>query len=328
MKRTIVIDSQILTTFQECSKKYELSFIQNLKSAHIVEPLVKGDILHKGLEAYYKHLKEGLTTEQSRDIIHNQGIELAIVEARARAAFNGIDLSLSEEIVTAIAEYLYFYRDDDLVPLYIEEPFIKSLYESDELRVLYAGKIDLVATSSRYQWNPTPFDNKSSSRNQTPSGRSNQFFGYCDAINSNLLVVNRVGLQKTLTPAEKFKRHILSYPKEYREAWVVNTIKWAHKLVWAIDNEEFEENLSSCDKYSGCTFRSICESSTPEAREWKIQSQFITGEKWDVSRILGLKNDPNEKIILPESASQSSIELFSRDDGDKGNETGESKSGI
>jgi len=328
--RTVIIDSQILSTFQECGEKYRLSFIENLRSAHVIDPLVKGDVLHTALEGYYRHLKDGLAGEQSRTLLHNQGIEKGIEDARAKAALNGIDLSLAEEVITACEEYFHYYRDDDIVPIYIEEPFIKSLYESpeDDLRVLYAGKIDLVATAARYEWNPTPFDNKSSGRNQTPSGRSNQFFGYTDAIDSSILVVNKVGFQKTLTPAERFRRYNLSYPKEYRARWVENTIKWAYKLVWAIDNNQFEENITSCDKYSGCTFKPICESSTPEAKEWKIQSQFITGDKWDVSRILGLKNDPNEKLILPKTASPSSVELLSANDANERNKAGEGKSGI
>jgi hypothetical protein len=305
--KTICFDSQILTTFQECGEKFNLAFIENLKPAHPIDPLVKGDVLHTGLEAYYRYFKAGLQGEQDRVILHRNGVEIAILEARAKAALNGIDLDLSEEVIKTTVEYLDFYKNDDLVPLEIEEPFIQIIYESpeDELRICYAGKIDLVATASRYQWNPVPFDNKSTSRNTTPSGRSNQFFGYCNALDSSLLVVNRIGFQKTLSAAERFKRIPLSYPPEYRERWVRNTIKWGYKFAFALENNTFEENLSSCDKYSGCTFKTICESINPEAKEWVIQSQYIVGEKWDPTKLLGLKKEEPENVYLPPSVEES-----------------------
>jgi hypothetical protein len=292
--RTVVVDSQILSTFQECEEKYRLTFIENIRPAWPADPLTKGQVLHSGLEAYYKHLKKGLETEQTRNLIHNQGVELAIEAANFEAARNGIDFALSEEVITVMGEYLYFWKDDDIVPIAIEEPFLINLYEDEELRILYAGKIDLVATASRYQWKPTPFDNKSQGRRNTPSGRSNQFFGYTTVLDSNVLIVNTIGFQKSLTPAEKFKRHPLSYPVEYRRHWAENTVKTVFRLVRALDTNTFEENITSCDKYSGCVMKKICESITPEAKEWKIQQEYIIGEPWDVTKLLSLKNESKD----------------------------------
>lgn len=329
--KTICVDSQMLTTFQECGEKFDLTFLQNLRPVHPVEPLVKGDVLHTGLEAYYRYLKAGLQTETSRSVIHSQGIEIAALEMDAKAALNGIDLELAEEVKIATLEYLDFYKDDDLVPLEVEEPFVMVLYENpeDDLRICYAGKIDLVATASRYRWEPVPFDNKTTSRNQTPSGRSNQFFGYCNALGSSQLVVNRIGFQKTLSKAERFKRITLSYPSEYRERWVRNTIKWVYKLVWALETGRFEENLSSCDKYSGCAMKAICESINPEAREWVIESKYMVGERWDPTKMLGLKKENPSDVFLPPSlAEQSGPALSSSNDGNEIGQTGQSESGI
>lgn len=295
--RTFIIDSQNLSMFQECGEKYRLTFKENLKPTFAAPPLTKGGVLHTGLESYYKYLMAH--PGEDRLLIHNQAVELAKSDAEAKAALIDINLDDANEVIYQIGEYLEYYKDDDIQPIAVEEPFLKVLYESvdDDFRLIYAGKVDLVATAARYQWKPVPFDNKSSARNQTPSGRSNQFFGYCWALDSNILVVNKVGFQKTLSPAERFKRYPLSYPQEYREQWVRNTIKWGYKLAWAIENDEWEENLTSCDKYSGCIFLPICESITPEAKEWKIRTEFITGEPWDVTKVLGLQNDPNEKVF-------------------------------
>lgn len=329
--RTIVMDSQVLTTFQECPEKFRLTFLENIRPTHPSEPLVKGDVLHTCLEAYYKLLKAGLEKGEDRTTIHDLAVESAILEGRAKAALNGIDLGDAEEVIKTTVEYLEFYKFDDIIPLAIEEPFILNLYENQEdgLRVLYAGKIDLVATATRYNMEPVPFDNKSSGRNNTPSGRSNQFFGYTYALDSSLLVVNKIGFQKTLQPRERFKRHPLPYPKEYRERWVRNTIKTAYRLAWCLDNDEWEEIIASCDKYSGCTYKAICESVTPEAKEWKIQSEYIIGERWDVTKVLGLKQNESSQLFLPPSVAKSSgIGTPEANDGDKGSDEGESPRGI
>ena len=307
--RTLVFDSQLLTTFQECPLKFKMMYVDNLRSAHPIEPLVKGDVLHTAIEAYYKGLKNGKLSFESL-------VELAVKEAEAKAALNGIDLDLANEVIDVCVQYFEFWKDDDLKPIEVEQPFIKMLYENpeDNIRIGYAGKIDLVATASRYQWKPIPFDNKSTSRNQTPSSRSNQFFGYCNAIGSNLLVVNRIGFQKTLSLSERFKRIPLSYPKEYVDRWVRNTIKTGYRLAWSLDNDEWEEILPSCDKFSGCTFKPICESITPEAQEWKIKSEYIVGDRWDVTKLLELKKEEPQNVFAPTIEGQSGIEDSSSDD--------------
>lgn len=308
--RTLIIDSQILTTYQECGQKYQNAFIEHLRPNHPVDPLVKGDVLHKGLEGYYRYLMNELKGDQDRSLIHAAGVELAIEDANIAAARNGINLDLAEEVIKAMTQYLEFYQNDDIVPLAVEEPFVLEMYYDETfmgegLRILYAGKIDLVATASRYQWQPTPFDNKSTTRNTTASTRSNQFFGYTVALNSNLLVVNRIGFQKTLSAAERFKRIPLSYPEEYRENWRQQTlVKWGKKLALALerhsqgDPDAFEENVSSCDKFSGCQFKPICEAVGEEAKEWIIQSQFMVGEPWDVTKVLGIKVQKDEQTTL------------------------------
>lgn len=298
--KTIVIDSQLLSTFQECPEKFRLTFMECIRPTHPSSPLVKGDVLHTALEAYYLLLKKGLEEGGDRQEIHALGVESAILEGRAKAALNGINLDEAEEVLKTVSDYLEYYKFDDIEPIAIEEPFIINLYENpeDDLRILYAGKIDLVATASRYQWQPIPFDNKSSGRNATPSGRSNQFFGYCVALDTSMLVVNKIGFQKTLSARERFKRHPLEYPQEYRDRWVRNTIKTVYRLKWAWENDEWEENLTSCDKYSGCTYKAICECETPEAKEWKIQSEYIIGEKWDVTKALELKKDDPKRFLL------------------------------
>lgn len=311
--RTLVFDSQLLTTFQECPMKFKMMYVDNLRSAHPIEPLVKGDVLHTAFETYYKGIKEGTLSFSSL-------VEKSVEEARAKATLNGIDLDLAEEVIDVCRLYFEFWKDDDLQPIEVEQPFLKLIYESEEdnLRIAYAGKIDLVATATRYQWKPVPFDNKSTSRNQTPSGRSNQFFGYCYAINSNILVINRIGFQKTLALSERFKRIPLSYPKEYVDRWVRNTIKSGYRLAWSLDNDEWEETLPSCDKYSGCTFKPICESITPEAQEWKIKSEYIVGDRWDVTKLLELKKEEPEDVFAPTIKGPSSTSNAQGDDSDKG----------
>ena len=47
-------------------------------------------------------------------------------------------------------------------------------------------------------------------------------------------------------------------------------------------------NFTSCDKYTGCVYKDICEA-TPESRDHRIERDFKIGQPWDVARILEAK---------------------------------------
>jgi hypothetical protein len=80
------------------------------------------------------------------------------------------------------------------------------LYEDDDIRIYMTGKIDLRVNTKGYT--NLPYDHKTFSRSSPVNQMSNQFKNYCTA-KSNYLIVNRIGLQKTLKPHDKFLELLL-----------------------------------------------------------------------------------------------------------------------
>jgi hypothetical protein len=100
--------------------------------------------------------------------------------------------------------------------------------------------------------------------------------------------MNKIGFQKTLTPAERFQRFVFNIDKDRIEEWKVNAIWWVRLYADCIESDNYPMNLTSCDKYSGCIFKRICESD-PNSREYKLARDFSTVEKWDVAKSLEAK---------------------------------------
>ena len=98
--------------------------------------------------------------------------------------------------------------------------------------------------------------------------------------------MNKIGFQKTLKPAERFQRYILTIDDTRIKEWISNAIYWVMQYAQFVDDDFYPMNLTSCDKYSGCMFRKICETD-PDNRAWKLERDFKTVEEWDVAKQLG-----------------------------------------
>src|SRR5579862_2403867 len=59
MQKIIDIDSQILSSIQNCARKTELHFIKHIEPEIKAEALEKGELIHIPLEIYYSLLCDG-----------------------------------------------------------------------------------------------------------------------------------------------------------------------------------------------------------------------------------------------------------------------------
>lgn len=287
------IDSSILNVIQNCAKKAEYSYIYNLQPHEREESLEKGDLMHKMLEVYYS-LK--MDEAPGRNVgTWKELIDEANIYPLGDPVQRGIDAGMyfaskmqtpsevSEEVVDQFQAYCEHYKWDEWHPLKVESVGNTVIYEEPELfKIVYNYKMDLIAEKGRIM---APFDHKTGSKRHEPTSLSNQFIGYCYASNSDNIVVNKIGFQKSLKPAERFQRFILTVSKARIREWLNNTIYWAMQYMKYQEDNYYPMNLTSCDKYSGCIFRRICESD-PDSREWKLDRDFTTVEKWDVARSL------------------------------------------
>lgn len=296
MKRTLSIDSQILSTIQSCARKTLYNFIMHVQPQEKAEALEKGSLMHAMLEIYYGLLGNCGNREKSdvwqpvlaANLIppdtgnKDDIIRYAVTCGQFLAGKTELPFEEAEEAIYQFTEYAKHFYNDEWKPLAVEEVGSRLLYEDDNVRFIYNFKIDLIAQKGNLI---APFDHKTGSRRQNPSSLSNQFIGYAFGIDSQHVIVNKIGFQKTLKPSERFNRYILTIDKDRVEEWIDNTIFWCFTLLNHIDNQIWPMNLTSCDKYSGCIYSSLCEAN-PKGRNWRIERDYTIGKPWDVANIL------------------------------------------
>jgi hypothetical protein len=296
MQKTISLDSTILNSIQKCPRFYQYSHQKFLQPPEKGEALERGDLLHKifeivyGLEANCARPDSELWTslaeigiKPAQDMQRDEILNIALNEApNFFAGKMSLEPQEVEETVYQAREYFKFYEHDSWETLAVEEVGSRLLHEDEELKIIYNAKIDRIARRGELVM---PWDHKSSKRRTDPSSLSNQFMGYAWILNSSHILVNKVGFQKTLKPSERFQREILTFDAARLEEWRLNTVWWVRLLAHFIDEGQFPMNLTSCDKYNGCIYKGLCESS-PEGREWKETRDFEVGKAWDVASIL------------------------------------------
>lgn len=295
--RTITADATIINTLQMCARKVQYNLVESIELPEKAEPLERGDLLHKMLEFYYGTLGDCLDpnseVSQAADSLrlpagklnHEEIVQAAVMIGEMFASKMSLPTEEKDSVFYQFKEYTKFYEHDEWRPLAVEGVAAKVIYQDDEVSFIYTGKVDLFAEHGNLRM---PWDHKHSQRRQTPSSLSNQFRGYAWLLETDYVLVNKIGFQKTLKPAERFQRDILSYSKAVLDEWVENTIWWFHMLDHHLQTKNFPMNLTSCDKYSGCVFSSLCERD-PAAREWAIARDYKPRERWDPGKALEAK---------------------------------------
>ena len=329
MQKIIEVDSQILNSIQNCQLKHELQFEENLAPETKAAPLEKGDLLHKMMELYDGLMGKDIVNFQADtwNLLHKAEIDGTFpglqdflaswaTEKNKRNIINfclragqffaskmQIDTETSDNVMFQFNAYCEFYTNDPWETLAVEEVGSRVLFENAILKIIYSGKIDRLVQQGNII---APMDHKSSERRGSVSSMSNQFIGYCFLLQCNHIIIDKIGFQKTLKPAERFQRFILQIDQGRIDEWAENSINTllVHLMTTVEDSTEAEMyfqilrarlksplmNLTSCDKYSGCIYMNVCESS-PEGRSWIKERDFIVREKWDVGSILEAKNE-------------------------------------
>ena len=283
-KRIIALDSQKLEAIQSCMYMLKLRFGSSLTSG--LQPLQtpdyfeRGGLLHDMLESYYKIKKHRSRWMQNRKT-HDDVVRSCITIGRYKAIKMTLDIAEIETVIDTFKQYTDHWENDSWFSVVaIEQVASRVLYDSQDLTILYEGKIDLILNINGQI---TPVDHKSAKSRRDPNYLANQFKGYCFLLGVNNIIVNEIGFQKTVKPVEKFRRHTLSYSESSLKEWQENSIWWIINAVGLIEKEQYPKNYTSCDKYSGCIFKPVCVSD-PEVRDYKIQ-QLYELKHWDIGQV-------------------------------------------
>ena len=277
-KIIVSIDASELEEFSACSFKWYAGHKLHLRTKIPNKNMQGGTLVHDALEKYYL-LKRDTYLSQA-DII-----EEVVQHTRMKA----LELETQEpgevtDTIFQFREYCRYYENETWIPLYIEQPFIKLLHEDEEIKIFITGKPDLV-----FKFQGTNHigicDHKKSSRNFDYSPLRNQFNLYAVALETDTVIVNKVGFQKSLALKDRMLRQTFVYHQELLDEWKQDTIMWVKKLVIANETGVFERNRSSCEKFQGCHLQQYC-NTRPAAREFLIGNDYIIGETWDVTKVL------------------------------------------
>jgi hypothetical protein len=261
-------------------KKYELTFIKNLKPMHVAEYFEAGDLVHQMLRTYY-NLRRYQSRWAANNRSHNDIVEICVRVGQYFLSKMDLPIADGMYILKCFREYCYMYENDSWEILAVEQVASKILHEDSNLRIIYEGKIDLVVRTPGLP--KLVVDHKTSKRRQDASELSNQFMGYCWLLGTNNVVVNKIGLQTTLKAMDRNHRQILSYTPAVIDRWVSNTVWWIKYGLSCAMNKEFPMNFTSCDKWAGCVFAPIC-SLEDNYQQSKLDEMFIVSDEWDVGK--------------------------------------------
>ena len=279
-KVNVVFDMSMYDMFLLCPYRFRNRFKLNLEAPTKNEALDKGTLVHIACEAYYESIKSGAKYEYA--------VNSALMKLKqAFVTESNLDNDEANRILDTMEQYFDFWRVEDqrFEIIGVEESFIYELYEDNEVKFLLAGKIDLRIKDNKYE--SLPYDHKSFSRSGPVNNLSNQFKNYAIAAKSNFLTVNKIGLQKTLKPHEKFLRVPLSYNHLIFESWKKNVIANIFYYLQCEADNFWPTNETSCDKFNRrCEYYEVCESSGEEAKLHKLNTNFVKVPAWDVSKVL------------------------------------------
>lgn len=278
-KTIIAFDATMIDTFILCPQKFHLRHRLSRVPPEIAKPLDRGQLIHTGMEAYYKALKAKPDWEFAIDDLM-RSYDLACLES-----------SLSNEDLIAIRQRMLescnVHRASDMKfeILAVEESFAYELYEDDLMKIIMLGKIDLLVNFEDYK--SLPIDHKSYERDSPVHRKTNQFCNYANAVNSNYLLVNRIGMQTSIPPEKKHKRVMLAYDPTFLAQWKANVVRWCQFYLECEAENSFPLNDTSCDKYNRlCEYYQICDSSGVEAKSFKLEMHYNVAPKWDPSQSL------------------------------------------
>jgi hypothetical protein len=296
-KVNIILDASKIDLFETCPARYNFRHNHN-KGLPIIQKakaLDLGSLAHAGLEIYFKLLGEGIHYDDRM-----QACLMKIRELSSNPEESNSEPEDVQILIRAVEESCDFWRPEDensIEVLSVETPFAYVLFEDDHVRIIISGKIDLLCNfrgiGRNASYERLPIDHKTFSRDSMVLRKSNQFINYCAAVESNYLVVNRIGLQnpnvKNPVPNEKkFVRLPLSYDPIYIADWKANLTKMLlNEYLGCIAENSWPEKPTSCNKFNRlCEYYSICDSSGQDAKDNKLENEYVDQEAWDVTKNL------------------------------------------
>ena len=275
-KKNIILDATVLSTLMSCGRLTEFRFNYNYQSIKGKSSSMEmGSIVHTYLEYMYKARISGVSRKES----HGFGMSAAESYSQSEEVTN----TPPEDIKLALKtceQYDEFYKNDPWIPLEAEVTKKKLLYQDDDIRIIWKGKLDITMDTPS---GIVPVDTKTMKQRRDSISLNNQFTGQVILMDTRKMFVNKIGFQKTLPPAEKFTRTQLNFTADRLLEWQSEILPyWAYQMLSYQESGYWPPNYTHCDsKFGLCQFKDVCEANR-NLRNEIIATEFKVGEPWDV----------------------------------------------
>lgn len=274
-RKNIILDATTLTNIMNCGRltdfRHNRLFQSNSGKSTSLE---MGSIIHSYMENYYGTIINGIKREDA----HGYGIAAAIAYSQSSEVTNctpeDIDLCMS-----TIELYREHYKNEHWIPLEVEVVKQEVVYTDDEIRILWKAKLDLVTDTNQGIY---PVDHKTMKQRRDSTSLNNQFIGQALLMKTRGVIVNKIGFQKSLKPAERFTRPIVPFTAARINEWQSVILPyWAYQYLSYDESGHWPPNYTHCEnKFGFCPFKEVCEAD-PGMRESILGMNFIVGEAWD-----------------------------------------------
>ena len=302
-KKNVVFDATFLSSLMSCARFHDLRFHHRfvpIKGRS--NSLEMGQLIHKVLEVYYKHMIQGF----KRDVSIGQALtsgQLFVTGCpycasgkdespscgHAPEEYPGVSNSPENNegykvgwrfALQTCEQYFEFYKNDAFIPLAVEDVRKDVLYEDDEIRILWKAKFDLIVDTN--QIGIISMDHKSFKQRRDKTKLSNQFIGQCLLLKSRNVLVNKIGLQTSLKIDERLTREMVSYSADHLNEWQSEILPYyAYRYIQFAESEYWPPDYTHCDTMFGpCPFKGVCESDRG-MREEVLRNEFMIGPVWD-----------------------------------------------
>ena len=272
----ISLDSQVLSKIQTCGQQAAYNHLDNIEPINYEnDSLDIGLTMHEGLAEYYrnKHLPTNIASAKALAKVE--------VSAMGRPTLRGAQIRM---MIDAVAQYIKKYDTESWVvvkdtngnPL-VEQTFSKTLYQDEDIQILYTGITDLIVRAHETSTNLMPVDHKTYGSHYKPAVLSNQFSGYMWATNSPSLIVNRVGVKSKLG---SFERILVNRTPAMIEEWKGNAIRAVLAHLDDMQANNFRRNYEACTMYGGCRYLRLC-NADPTHRKYLITNEYKVVPPWN-----------------------------------------------
>lgn len=289
-------DSTSLTVFKECARKYYYQIVMGYASRESSVHLTFGIFMHEGLE-FYHHCRTAYD--------HEQSVRLVVKEMLFRTKdFKSDDKYKNRyNLIKALVWYMDEKANDPAKTIILNngKPAVELSFRFEipgAPEFLYCGHMDRIA---EFMGKVYVFDVKTTKRQLYSEyfdgyNPHNQMTGYTlggkvtfsQPVEGVVIDAVQLGVGDPTKPDVGFARMVRGFSLRHQDQldeWLEQTAYYV-KLAASYAKANFWPlNESSCDKFFGCQFRSIC-SKPPKQREVWLKADF-TRRLWDPLQIRG-----------------------------------------